>query len=555
MTTALRRDPRALAGGAFDVLVVGGGISGACILRDAAMRGLKAALVEQGDFGEATSSNSMRVIHGGLRYLQDADLRRVRRMIAERRSWQRIAPHQVHPLAFMLPTHGHGLRSRRAMAAALRLNDWLGFDRNRGVPKEIELPSSRVMGREASLGILPGLDSEGHVTGAALWYDAQIYNSEQLLFSILESAGQDGARFLNYVKAAELLIEDDRVVGVHARDQITGEGFDIRAAMVVNAAGPWADQLLTGLGHANGRYFRPSLAMNLVVPQLLPDIAVGLTVPTGSNGRQRTFFAVPWRGVSIIGTSHTDYGGTTGGLEPDEGSIERLLRASRRMFPGAHLQRDDVLWVHFGLLPQAADGGASRVDLWRQGRVIDHRARDGIEGLITAIGVKYTEARWLAERTVDLVSSHRTEKLAPCSTKSTPIVGGDLGSVGALTNELREKYPGISRLAAHSLVRTYGQQALEILRLSRGSSKMLRPVEGQNEVLRVEIVYAVRRQMAQHLEDVMLRRTNLASRGWPGEAVSEEVARIMAEELDWTESRQLEEISFLRERLRQKVAV
>ena len=387
----MKRDVKRLAKSNFDVLVIGGGITGACVAWDATLRGLRVALIEKGDFGGATSSNTLKMVHGGLRYWQDANLRLVRKMNRERRTLLRIAPHLVHPLPVLMPTYkGKLRRSKLVLGAAVKLNDLVGFDRNWGNDPQKILPNGRVLSRAECLELLPGLDEAG-VSGGILWYDGQMYNSERLLLSFVLSAAEVGAQVANYVAATGFLQDGGRVTGVAARDELTGAALEIRARLVVNAAGPWVDNLLGRLDPpVLRRKFHLSTAMNLVTRQILPDYAVGLTstraqtLPDGSTeSRSHVLFIAPWHGYSLVGTRHAPYDGRVDDDWVTEKAITDFLSEVNQSYPGAALRREDVYQVHAGFLPAIAGGADSgNVRLAREGQVTDHYAENGVDGLV-----------------------------------------------------------------------------------------------------------------------------------------------------------------------------
>ena len=231
----MKRNLERLANQKFDVLVVGGGIHGAITAWDAALRGLSVALIERGDFGGGTSQNSLKIIHGGLRYLQDGNLSRIRMMVRERTTWMKIAPHLIHPLPCLMPTTQKMSRSRLAMGLALMANDYLSFDRNQLDDPEKDLFDGMIVSQRELSRILPGYDVSTS-TGGAVWYDAQIYNSERLLLEFIISAVQIGAEAANYVEAISFLQQGNEIIGVQAKDLQTGQIFDIQSKLVINCA-------------------------------------------------------------------------------------------------------------------------------------------------------------------------------------------------------------------------------------------------------------------------------------------------------------------------------
>src|SRR5690349_7048247 len=286
------RNLEALANQTFDILVIGGGIHGAAVAWDAALRGVSVAFIERGDFGNATSQNSLKIIHGGLRYLPDANLSSIRMMVRERTTWMRIAPHLVHPLTCLMPTTTTVSRSRLLMGLALTANDFLSFDRNRLSDPEKELHGGMIISQQELSRIVPGYDL-WRATGAAVWYDAQIYNSERLLLGLVHSAVEAGAQVANYLEAISFLQKGDRIIGVQAKDCQTGQTFQIQSKVVINCTGAWVDQLL-GKVHLHSQH-ATSVAMNIFVDQVWSGVAAGLHSQPADGTRSQVLFIVPWR--------------------------------------------------------------------------------------------------------------------------------------------------------------------------------------------------------------------------------------------------------------------
>lgn len=599
----------------YDVLVVGGGITGACVAWDAALRGLSVALVERDDFGAATSANSLKTVHGGLRYLQDADLAQVRKMVRERQTFLRIAPHLVRPLPCLMPTYGRSLEllsnrgsikhHKAVMGAALILNELLSIDRNWAMDPARQLPAGRVLSREACLSLMPGVASltEGVASGAEsgsfseqistisggmLWYDAQMHNTERMLLSFLLSAAQRGAHVANYMEVVDLLREGRRVVGAEVAERLTGRRLKLRARVVVNAAGPWVDQVV-GTREDDERLFNRSLAVNLVTRQIGGRGAVsangsqtvlgmqeapGTKVALGLNSRyvdesgeerSRVLFIAPWREYSLVGTLHLP-----ASSKVSEALIEGFLQEVNRAAPWARLQRQDVYHVHVGYLPARGsgiegsaaaslekDGRDDMVMLVRKGQVRDH-AREGVEGLVTAVGVKFTTARHLAERVVDLVFEKLERPVVACRTRQQRLYGGaildwETFEQGAM--ERMQTEAGLSPAVAAHLVETYGSAYGEIVAYGASDGRLLEPLGPGSVVTGAEVVHAVRREMALKLSDVIYRRTELGSAGRPPAEAVERCAQIMAKEAGWSRRQRDCELSEVYENLTAEVQI
>ena len=463
----VKRDIAALVEREHDLLIVGGGIYGAAACWDAAQRGLRTALVEKADFGCGTSWNSLKTVHGGLRHLQRLELGLLRESVRERRALLRIAPGLVRPLPFLLPVYGHGQRGREAMAVGLRVYDLLASDRNHGLPEPEHIPSSRMLSAAEVRERVPGLDAEG-LSGGALWTEAQVQDSERLLLAFLRAASEAGALVANAVEVTSLLRDGARVTGVAARDHDSGDELALRARVVLNCAGPGAVGLLRRAGIERPRV--PLLrAWNFVLRR-----SVGPPTALGGRGDGRYLFLVPWRGVSIVGT---DYESADGPGDPRR--QQRFLEAVQRAFPWAHIVAEDVALLHAGLVPGQRDASG----LWSHSLVTDH-ASGGVPGLISAVGAKYTTARSVAERAVDLAFRSLGRAAPACRTAETPLAWA-------------------------------------------------RPADGS---LERQVETAVRDEMALTLADVVLRRAPLAGAGAAG-AELETALAVTARERGWSRER------------------
>lgn len=557
----MHRDIGLLADREFDLVIVGAGVYGAATAWDAALRGLSVALIDRGDFGGETSFNNLKTIHGGIRYLQHADFRRMRESVRERRALMRIAPHLVHPLPFLVPTYRGDLKhGRTAMRAALLLNDWVSWDRNRRSDPQKHLPAGQALDRDQCLIIAPGLPSEG-LTGGILWHDAQMHNSDRVTLSFVLSGVREGAVAANYVEATGFLQEENRIIGVTARDVLGGtDGLEIRGRLVVNAAGPWVDRVLSGLtgptgltGSTGERLFHLSKAMNLVTRPLGQRIALGVTSRRPHEdkdsligSRSRFLCLIPWRNVSLIGTSHAPYQGEPDDFEAQEEDVASLLADVNEAYPEACLKRDDVRLIHRGLLPRKpGDSNGSGVTLAKSYRLEDHTDA-GVEGLLSIVGVKYTTARDVAERVVDRAVSRlgmRDPQHLRSRSGETPVVGGDIELFDDyLKSKIAEAADRLGHHVIWHLVHTYGTSYPSVLACAGGDPSWLTEIcEGQ-PTLRCEVRHAIREEMAVDLGSIVLRRTELGTAGHPGRACLEACAEIARQELGWSEERKHSEL-------------
>ncbi len=532
------RDLRRLADTRFDLVVIGGGFYGAIAAWDATLRGLSVALIDQADFGSGTSFNNLKTLHGGLRSLQAMNLPQMRLFIRERRALARIAPHLVRPMPFVVPTYRHHKRSALLMRAALMINEVVSRDRHAGLTDpSLQLPPGELISRDECLQFNPVIAPEG-VTGGALWHDYQVHSTDRMTFSFVLSAAERGAATANYLKCVELLRNDERIVGVRVQDQLTSEQFDIRGHAVLNAAGPWATPLLQELAP---RTTSPapllSRAMNVVTRRVVTSHACGGLV------RDRFLFLVPWRDVSILGTSHDAHVGRPEALKVTRADLDAFLTEGRKAFPHANLTSADVRLVHRGLLPMIS-GNAAHVKLLRESAVVDH-AREGAAGLISMFGVRYTTARDTASRAIDAVFRDRGVSRIPKSrTAETPVTGGAIEDKERFVRAavLRDG-AGVPQEFLRRLALTYGSTFTAVLDLVRQQPDLARPLGEQCAVSVAEIVHAVRNESAVKVTDALIRRTEAGSAGYPGHETIESVATTMAHELGWDARRVGDEIA------------
>ena len=534
----MQRDLRQLADTRFDVLVVGAGFYGVTTAWDAAQRGLSVAIIDQDDFGAATSFNNLKTLHGGLRSLQALNFRQARLFIRERRALARIVPHLVRPLPFVVPTTRNLKRSKFLMRIGLAMSDAVARDRNQGLPDPgTHLPSAHIVGRDEALRLNPVVSPDG-VTGGAVWYDYQMQSTDRVTLSFLLSAIDAGACAANYVRVTRFLQEHTRITGVMAEDRMTKSTFVIRAAVVVNAAGPWAPGLLAALPPAVRGAPPPKLsrAMNVVTHKIVDDHACG------GVAHGRYLFMVPWRNVTMIGTSHDAHEGGADQLRVTRWDLEAFLKDAREAFPHASLSGNDIRLVHRGLLPMVSGDGSS-VRLVKESRVVDH-GEHGLPGLISMFGVRYTTARHTAEQAVDAVFRSMGHTTAPpCRTAETPLYGGSIAHMdNFLKAVLLRDIDDVGGEMLRRIASTYGTGYDSVLRIARDVPARARPL-GQNcDVVGAEILYAAKQEMALKLGDAVIRRTEAGAAGHPGADALERAATIMARVHGWDTTRTQHEI-------------
>ncbi|MDE2133594.1 MAG: glycerol-3-phosphate dehydrogenase/oxidase [Alphaproteobacteria bacterium] len=520
----------------FDLLIVGGGVTGACIARDAALRGLKVALIEKNDFASATSAHNSKLVHGGLRYLRNLEFGLVRESLRERRIWQRIAPHLVHPLPFLVPFFKAGLPARATLATGLSLYDLLSYDRARLDDPYQRLPGHAWLDRREAIAREPVLDTPEFV-GAFLYFDAQMYAPERLALECLIDADANGAAVANYVEAETLLLRDGRVAGCAVRDRFTLAPFDVRATETLVAAGPWADLFLKrAAGKPASHKLKRSKGIHVIVPSRTREYALTMAAAGGH------FFVLPWRGHTLLGTTDTAFAGKPDDVCVSERDIADFFSFINRHWPAARLRRDEVEHFYAGLRPLVDDGSKDTYGASRRAAIVDHGKDDGIAGLVSVIGGKWTTSRDLAQKVVDIVVEKTGARAANCSTATTRLPGGAIDRFLDFENAQRVAHPRIGGMA--HLTHLYGARLPQLLDLGEDRAELLRAI-GTTGDIAAQIVHAVRHEMAMTLADAVLRRTGIGQLGRPGSGVLDDASRIMAAEIGWDETRRLAEIEAL----------
>jgi glycerol-3-phosphate dehydrogenase len=541
----LKRNITNLTDREFDLVVVGAGIFGICVAWDAAQRGLSVALIDKGDFSHATSANHFKMVHGGIRYLQHGDLKRVRQSSQERNILLRIAPHLVQPMPFVLPTYGHGLQGKEIMAAGLLLYDLLTLDRNQGLSdSQRQIPRGRLLSRADCLALFPHLEAEG-LTGAAVFCEAQMYNPPRLSLAFLQSAVAAGAQAANYVSATGLLKQGKQVIGVQAHDLLNGTDFEIRGRFVVNATGPWANHWLAE-ALERPLQARPAFSRDayFVVkrPLVSQEYSLALKAQTQdadaliSRGH-RHLFLIPWRGHTLVGVWHVAYQGGPEDYEVTGEDLEQFLQEVNGAYPGLDLTSDDIATYNAGLILFGEhESQGNELSFGKRSLIVDHAAEDGVEGLLTLIGVRYTTARGTAEKVIDQILARWGEKAAPSQTAVTPLWGGQIEQFDEYVRQAKQQAPvALDQAALPALIHNYGSKHQNVLRYLAENPAWGRRL-GASNVIAAEVIHAVRDEMAVTLADVVLRRTELGTGSYPGTAVLHQCARLMAPELGWTEA-------------------
>src|SRR5215218_8636088 len=539
----------ALASEPFDVLVIGGGITGAGVALDAATRGYSVALVEKADYAQGTSSRSSKLVHGGLRYLQNFDLGLVREALLERQINAALAPHLVRPLPMVVPAFD-GARPDRMLGIGLNMYDVMAVDRLRRSPlgrrrirdrnqdgqEDWSPERHHVIDGEEVAELLPALAGR-EPSGGYLFYDCQT-DDARLVLTVLAEAERFGAVAANGVEALGLLEQGGRAVGARVRDGDTGAELEVRAASVVNATGVWADRLRPEELHdeAEVPVIRPSRGTHILVENDTLPVVAGAIAPAGGG---RTIFVLPWLGQTLIGTTDNDYEGDLQHVQPSLDDVDYLLDATNAFF-ATDLRPADVAGAYAGVRPLISTGDPKKsVDISRKAELYETSS-----GMVTITGGKLTTWRRMAKMTLDRIVE-RDGRDAPCRTHQVP-----LGM--AVEPEDLPQVPGVAADAYEQLAGRYGYAAHEVLRMALEQPALAEPVVAGRVDLLAEAAFAARREQARTVGDVLLRRTRLGLTAGrdvcaDGAAAARRVAAAMAAELGWDDDRSGREAAAFRE--------
>jgi glycerol-3-phosphate dehydrogenase len=479
----------------FDLIVIGAGINGAGIARDAALRGLSVLLLDKTDIAGGTTSWSSRLIHGGLRYLEYAEIALVRESLRERERLLHVAPHLVHPLALTIPIYKWHRRGPSLIRVGMIGYDVLSFDKS--------LPRHHMMSVKQAIEHVPGLNPDG-LTGAGRYYDAQAEFPERLAVESVIDAAAHGAEVRTGAKVVDLIVEAGVVKGVVWRDVETGEEVRARGSVTVNVAGPWVDRVLAELDLGDmPRLVGGTKGSHIVVEPFPGAPKDALYVEAKSDGRP--YFIIPWNELYLIGTTDIRYDGDLNRIVPTEDEIQYLLDEANLVIPSAELTRESVLYAYAGLrpLPYQPEGKESAIT--RRHIIRDHAPR--VEGLISIIGGKLTTFRNLSEEAVDAVYEKLGRKAPPSPTREAPLPGAT-GNLAEARRQLVDNGPEwLDRRSAEYLLRVYGARAVPIVALAEAEPALRFVVDEITGLIGAAAMVALDEEFARTLTDVVMRRT------------------------------------------------
>ena len=520
----------------YDIIIIGGGITGASVAYEAASRGLKVALFEKGDFGEATSAATSKLIHGGLRYLKNMEFGLVRESLTERRILENIAPNFVYPLPFMIPTYSNLKNNKQILFIGMLLYDILSFDKAFTWDKSKKLPFHRTIGAKKTRNLEPCI-KDNKLTGSSIYYDCQNINPERLTLEMLKSAMYYGAEAANYAKVESLIKNGDTIKGVKVKDIITHTVYEYTADLTINCTGAWTDIVLNATAgkQASNHHIRRSEGIHIITKKLCNKHAVTMMTKSG-----RHIMLMPWRNHSLIGTTDKEYKGNPDDYKITKESIRELIDEMNENYGIKKLNYEDVLFAYGGLRPLVDNQTEASYESSRKYEITDHK-KEGLDGLMTVEGGKYTTSRNLAVHLVNKIAKKLNKKVARSISKKKYLINSDIKSMESFIKQLALRYPSFSEATINYVGRNYGLQCHTIFRLALHDKSLARVLTQDGEIL-AEVVYVIKKELAFSLADIFFRRTGLGTLGYPGDETFTHVVETAKDYLKWDEQKTQEEV-------------
>ncbi len=523
----------------FDLVIVGGGITGAAVAYIAAARGLSVALFEKKDYGGATSAATSKLIHGGLRYLANGELKLVRESLRERRILGNIAPNFVYPLPFILPMYKRWRGNIWKMLMGMYLYDALSYDKKDTWDRSKKLENHRLINHRKTIRVEPNLKKE-NLRNAFYFFDYQSIFPERLTLAFIKSAAEYGASVSNYTPVEGFVFGDGRkITGVRVKDIFTGRTREVHAGLVVNCGGTWADKILSlaaGDGESKHRVKR-SEGIHIITKKIAGNHVVSLQKADGGH-----MMIMPWREHSLIGTTDKEFLGDPDEYKVSMESIDEIIENVNTNY-GRKISREDIIHAYGGLRPLVDDQTKGSYETSRKYEVYDN-AVDGIDGMITVEGGKYTTSRSLAREVLRLISVKLSRTLSDPVSDNLYLSGCEIRDMKQFMIRQHLNYKDFSRNTVEYVSRNYGTESQVVFRIARSNPRFAEEVSHDGEIL-AEVVYAIQYESAKTLRDIMLRRTGIGTLGNPGKAVIDKIASLAAGMMGWNERRKEDEIASL----------
>jgi glycerol-3-phosphate dehydrogenase len=518
----------------YDVLVIGGGITGSCVLWDATLRGMKAILLEKNDYSSATSQATSKLIHGGLRYLKNLEIGLVRESLREKRVLAKISPHSFRPLAMMIPVYK---RSEKLLTGiGMKLANLVSFDRNKGITSDLLIPCYIYLSDQNVIAEDAHVRRE-NLKGGYVYYDYSNFNPERLTCEFIFSARERGAKASNYTQVVSFEKEESGFFQVTIKDCLSDKNYRVKAKTIVNAGGPWADSIekLTGV-HSDKTLVR-SKGIHLVTRKICADKTVVTKKKDGTH-----LFIIPWRGMSLIGTTDTNHKESPDRLGITKQEIQELINDVNFAYGNGTLQMEDVRYTYWGLRPLVQDSGNTSKETYsssRKSEILDFKDF-GYPGFFTAMGGKYTTSRHVAEQMVDKLAGYLSTSCKSCSTLDIPLIGGDYDTQISLIKTLVQKYPQEPAEKLEVLASRYGTETNCIL--TKYKPNFTITLSNGEKYYSQEMEYIIDREDITSLSDFLFRRSGIGNIGKPSDENLLQIVKLLGEKKHWDKKKIDEDI-------------
>ena len=524
----------------YDLIVIGGGINGAGIARDAAERGLSVYLAEKHDFAFGTTFRSTKLIHGGLRYLEHYEIGLVRESLREREILLKVAPHLVRPIQFVIPIYQDNKYGYGKVKLGLLAYDILSYDKS--------LENHQSYSTEELLEMEPTLRAK-HLKGGFTYFDCQVTYPERLCLENILLAKAAGALTQNYTEVTDLIREDHHILGVQIRDTLTGEEASIYGRIIINAAGPWVDQILHMDNPNAPKKMGGTKGSHILLPKFSGGPRHALYLPAHQDGRP--FFIIPWRDYYWVGTTDIRYNGELDSVQISQQEIDYLIREVNFVIHHAKISTKDVLYCLAGVRPLPVTSDEEEAEITRSHIIFDHE-EEGVAGLISIIGGKLTTYRNLAKEAVDLVYEKIGQDAPDCPTADKPLWGGGMKDINRYTRENAKTYSqkyGLEEAQVVYLISLYGSKFRQVLELTKDAPNLKERICKNNLDIKAQIIFSLENELPRTLADIFLRRTAIGTSACRGLDCAEVGAEAMGKYWGWSQKRINEEVEDYRRRV------
>ncbi|MCK5845879.1 MAG: glycerol-3-phosphate dehydrogenase/oxidase [Bacteroidales bacterium] len=528
----------------FDLIVIGGGITGASVAYEAASRGLDVALLEKSDFGSETSAATSKMIHGGLRYLSTYEFALVRESLKERRVLMNIAPNFIHPAPFLFSSYKNDKVSVNQMKLGMILYEAFSFDKNWIWDKSKKMPSYKSLSAITIEDKFPNALTE-NLLGGQLYYDCASHSPERFTLSFIKSAVHFGASVANYAEITDFIVEPKGrkkkiVKGVKVIDKTTGETKNINGKLVINCAGPWADIILDKVKKQHGdQELRRSEGIHFIINKVVDDTTFSAYSKSG-----RHFFLFPYRNHTLVGTTDKEYIGKPNNYKVTREAIEGLIEEVNSAFgKNTKIKYKDILHTYGGLRPLVEDQTEESYKSSRKYEITGEK-KNGISGLITVEGGKFTTSRMLAEKAINKAIRILKYPREKSISQNTQLYGCKIKNLANYIINKQEEYKNYDKGQIEYLIKSYGTEIDTIISLAKEDEQLNEVLNADGELM-AQVKFAIQNEMAISLSDIIFRRTGVGLLGNPGNSIINKVAKLAANELKWDKDKLIEEIKMV----------